>query len=301
MARTATQHIDLRIGQKPISIWSDYLVLIKMRLTTLVVFTAISSFLIASELQFTWLQILLLGIGGFGVAGASNTLNQVLEKDYDKLMQRTMNRPVTAGRMTVSHAVLFAGVLCLVGITALSMFNVWASFLGMLAFVTYAFVYTPLKRHSRAAVLVGAIAGAMPMAIGVVAYSGELTLLAVLLFSIQFAWQYPHFWAIGFLGHEDYKKAGFNFVPMAGQKPCRSISWVSVLYCIVLLLLPLILIQLGYVGVTGGVSIVVLALVYLWYAVSFYRHFNMASAKKLMFSSLLYIPFVMIILIIDKI
>lgn len=271
-----------------------------MRLTSLVVFTAIASFLIASGLEFNWVQLGVLALGGFCVAGASNTMNQVLEKDFDIQMKRTMNRPVAAGRMTGSHAILFAGAMCLIGVTALATFNVWASFLGMLAFVTYAFVYTPLKRHSRAAVLVGAIAGAMPMAIGVVAFSNGLTPLAIALFMIQFAWQYPHFWAIGYLGHEDYNKAGFKFVPMKGKLPCKSIGTSSIVFAIMLVVITAIMYGTGMVGVIAALAMSVLAIIYSYYAVGFYKKFDMLSARKLMFSSLLYIPIVMFILIIDK-
>ena len=274
--------------------------LVKIRLTSLVVFTAIASFLIASGLEFTWMQLSLLALGGFCVAGASNTMNQVLEKDFDIQMKRTMNRPVAAGRMTGSHAILFAGAMCLIGVTALATFNVWASFLGMLAFVTYAFVYTPLKRHSRAAVLVGAIVGAMPMAIGVVAFSNGLTPLALALFMIQFAWQYPHFWAIGYLGHEDYNKAGFKFVPMQDNAPCKSIGTSSIVFAIALLAISGIMFATGMVGIIAAVAMAILALIYTYYAIGFYNQFDMLSARKLMFSSLLYIPLVMFILLIDK-
>jgi protoheme IX farnesyltransferase len=300
MSKIKVQHIDHSIEDKTYSVLSDYLMLVKPGLTSMVVFTAIASFLVASELAFSWTQLLVLGVGGFCVAGASNTLNQVLEKDYDSLMKRTMNRPVTMGRISTSHGTLFGGLLCLVGVTTLSTFNVWAGFLGMFAFVAYAFVYTPLKRHSRAAVLVGAIAGAMPMAIGVVAFTGTLTWLAVILFAIQFAWQYPHFWAIGFLGHEDYNKAGFKFVPMKGDKPCKSVAYSSIAYCVVLIAIAGLLVYINYLSMIAGIAMAILGGVYLWYALVFEKEFDLNSAKNLMFSSLLYIPVVMMILIIDK-
>ena len=169
------------------NVLADGFELIKFRLTSVVVFSSLASYVIASNNGFDIRALMLLCIGGFGVAGASNALNQVLEKDYDRLMRRTKNRPVTAGRMTMSTAVLIAGFLCLIGVTALAFFNLVTALLGMLAFILYAFVYTPLKRYSSIAVLIGAIAGAMPMAIGVVAFAGSLTYLALFLFAIQFA------------------------------------------------------------------------------------------------------------------
>lgn len=299
MSRSATSNISL--GQILRDTVGDYLMLIKMRLTSLVVFTAIASYLIASDLTMSGFHIFLLAIGGFGVAGASNALNQVLEKDYDILMKRTRNRPVASGRMTMSHAVMFAGLLCLMGITALAVFNVLTAFLGMLAFMTYAFVYTPLKRYSSAAVFVGAIAGAMPMMIGVVAWTGTITWLALALFIVQFAWQYPHFWAIGFLGFEDYKNAGFNFVPSKNGQIDPIIAVSAIIYSTVLVLLSMLMIYLGLIGLIAGAVMVLLGLSYLIYAIRFYKDFDMDSARKLMFSSLIYIPLVMFVLIIDKI
>lgn len=299
MSRSVAKHITLK--QVVADTIGDYLMLIKMRLTSLVVFTALASYLIASGLSFTGVDLLLLAIGGFGVAGASNALNQVLEKDYDILMTRTKDRPIASGRMTMSHGVMFAGFLCMLGITALAVFNVLTAFLGMLAFVTYAFIYTPLKRYSSAAVFVGAIAGAMPMLIGVVAFTGSMTWLAIALFAIQFAWQYPHFWAIGFLGFEDYKNAGFKFVPTSEGQADHVIATSSIAYAVVLVAIGVVMGVLGLIGVIASVMMVVLGLVYLWYAIKFYKAFDMTSAKKLMFSSLLYIPIVMLVLIIDKI
>jgi len=299
MARTSTRHITL--GQIISDTIGDYLMLIKMRLTSLVVFTALSAYLIASGLTFSGLDLLLLAIGGFGVAGASNALNQALEKDYDILMKRTQNRPVASGRMTMSQAVMFAGLLCMLGITALALFNVLTAFLGMLAFVTYAFIYTPLKRYSSAAVFVGAIAGAMPLLIGVVAWTGTITWLALALFAIQFAWQYPHFWAIGFLGNDDYNKAGFKFVPQGEDGPNRGIGVSSVGYSLALVAISAVMILAGMVGWIAGGIMLLLGFTYTWYAVKFYKIFELGAAKALMFSSLLYIPLVMLVLIIDQI
>ena len=161
----------------------------------------------------SWVAVLLLGVGGFLVTGAANALNQVLEKDYDKLMKRTANRPLAAERMTTSTAVLMAGLMCLLGTFCLSAFNAWAGLLGMLSMVLYAFVYTPMKRFSPLAVVVGAIPGALPLMIGCVAVEGYLSGLAIALFAIQFFWQFPHFFAIAWVGDEDYKRAGFNLLP----------------------------------------------------------------------------------------
>ncbi len=280
---------------------SDYVSLIKPRLTSVVVFTAVASFVVAAQLAVNGIDILLLAIGGFGVAGASNTLNQALEKDFDILMKRTKNRPVAAGRLTMSNAVMFAGFLCLLGITALAVFNVLTAFLGMLAFITYAFVYTPLKRYSSAAIFVGAVAGAMPMVIGVVAFTGSFTWLALSLFVIQFAWQYPHFWAIGYLGFEDYTKAGFRFIPTEDGAISRSLGMSSLFYSCLVTLVSILMTIYGLVGLPAGMVMILLGSMYVRYAYIFHRKFDERSARSLMFTSLLYIPLVLIILIIDKI
>ena len=167
---------------------SDFGLLVKFRLSMLVVITSIGAFYISSGLDVTFLQVLTLGLGGFLITAASNIINQVLEKDFDALMDRTANRPLVQNKMSSSTAVLLGGIFCLTGITLLGMFNPVASFFGMFAFVLYAFVYTPLKRYSRVAVFVGAIAGAMPMLIGSVAFFGGLTELGICLFLLQFAW-----------------------------------------------------------------------------------------------------------------
>jgi protoheme IX farnesyltransferase len=275
--------------------------LVKMRLTSLVVITAVASYAIAADLNASWWSLLLLGIGGFGVAGASNALNQVLEKDFDKLMKRTENRPLPAGRLSISNAVMFAGFLCLFGITALALFNVMAALFGMIAFILYAFVYTPLKRYSSVAVFVGAIAGALPMLIGVVAFTGELTTLAVSLFLLQFAWQYPHFWSIAFLGFDDYKRADYEFIPTDGDgNISKRISYSSVFYSSGLMIFSIALFLIGLVGLLTSISLTVLSGIYLFYSVRFMKEFNTESAKALMFSSLIYIPLVLVFLSIDK-
>jgi len=171
----------------------------------------------------------------------------------------------------------------------------------MLAFVTYAFVYTPLKRYSSAAVFVGAIAGAMPMMIGVVAYTGAITWLALALFAIQFAWQYPHFWAIGYLGFEDYRKAGFMFIPQEEGEIDRSIGRSSIIYAAILICIPIAMTVVGMLGMIAGMVMIALGVVYTYFAGQFWYRFDLKSAKALMFSSLIYIPVVMLLLIIDKI
>ena len=279
----------------------DYQQLVKLRLTLTVVISSILAYLIALEGSIQWVGILTLGLGGFLVTGAANALNQVLEKDFDKLMKRTANRPLAAGRMTMSEGVIAAGFMSMSGIVLLALFNPWTAFLGMFAMVSYAFLYTPLKRITPAAVAVGAIPGALPALIGSTAAVGELSSLAFALFTIQFLWQFPHFWSIGWLGNEDYQKAGYKMVPLKNGKVDRNIGLQSFAYAFILV--PICFLP-WYFGVTGILSCIIAATVSMGYAYfgwMFYRKMDKKSALSLMFYSFLYIPVVFIAFFIDKI
>ncbi len=298
--KSRTNTYQLNEDALRISKISDYVQLIKLNLTIVVVLTAIGAFLIASQLQTGWLELAVLGIGGFCVTAASNILNEVLERDYDKLMKRTMNRPLAAGRMSVSEAVLAAGLLSLVGITLLALFNPFCSLLGMIALLLYAFVYTPLKRHSTSAVFIGAISGALPILIGVVAFTGQLTWLALTLFMIQFCWQYPHFWSIAFKSYADYRIAGFKFIPSESrnQLPSRQIGTSSVVMSIAIL--PLIAL-LSFSGIESMLSLSLLSVLtfgLIAVSIRFKVRFDNKSALVLLLTSIVYIPAILLVLII---
>lgn len=297
--KTKTLNIKDRVLQKV----QDYVLLIKLRLTLTVVFSSVMAYLIALKEPINWIPLSILLLGGFLVTSAANALNQVLEKDYDKLMERTANRPLAAGRMKTAEAVLFAGLMTLLGITLLALFNPWTAFFGMAALVTYAFMYTPLKRLSPAAIFIGAIPGAIPALIGCTAAEGSLTILGLTLFSIQFFWQFPHFWSIGYLGFGDYKKAGFKFIPSGTDEnmPDRRIGIQALFYA---LLLSGVSIAPWAIGITGGVSAIIalsLSLAFAYFSWQFYKEFERKSALKLMFFSFAYIPFTFIAFYFDKI
>jgi heme o synthase len=284
------------VGQKV----SDYKMLVKFRLTATVVFSALMAFLIALQGSVSFMAVLVLGLGGFLVTGAANALNQVLEKDYDRLMKRTADRPLAAGRMAVSEAVLAAGLMAMAGIMLLALFNVWTAFFGMLSLVAYAFLYTPLKRYSTMAIPVGAVPGALPMLIGCVAAQGELTTLAFAMFFFQFAWQFPHFWAIGWLGYDDYRKAGYKMIPEIGGERDPKTGLYSAFYA--LALIPLAY-SLHYLGAVGMGSVVFAAVLSLGYAVlgwNLYRKQDRKAALQLMFGSLLYLPLTLAVFLLDK-
>ena len=279
----------------------DYKLLIKFRLSSLVVFSSVLAYLIAAQGQVSWIPIVLLAIGGMLVTGAANALNQVLERDYDKLMKRTADRPIAAGRMQVSEGVMAAGLMSLFGITILAVFNPWTAFLGMISLLMYSFVYTPMKRVSPTAVFVGAIPGALPTMIGAVAYQGEITTLALSLFAIQFIWQFPHFWSIAWLAFEDYFNAGFYLLPTSKGVEDRSTALQSTIYAALLIPVGCLPYWLGVTGITSAIGAVLLGIMYTYCGWLFYRQFDRAAGRKLMFSSFIYLPILLILFFVDKI
>lgn len=279
----------------------DYGQLMKFRLSLTVVFSSVMAYAIASYAGVDAINLLWLFVGGFAVTGASNALNQVLEKDPDKLMKRTMNRPVATGRMGVPEAVLVAGILGTAGISLLwYVFNPAAALLGGLSLLTYSFIYTPLKRISPVAVFVGAIPGAMPPLIGWVAATGSINSAAIVLFTIQFLWQFPHFWAIAWIGDEDYRKAGFRLLPSKTGKD-KFTALQSILY--VVALIPVSLLPLWNNWINGWAALVILAagLFYLQKAVKLFRTCEDADALKLMFASIIYLPVVLTAILLGRI
>ncbi len=273
----------------------DFLELTKMRLTTMVVFSAVLGYVIAADGAINIIPMLVLAVGGFCVAGAANAINQVLEKDYDSLMTRTMDRPIASGRMQPADGVLIAGFLLLIGEIMLGMFNPLTAFLGMLSFTLYAFLYTPMKRYGTLSVAIGAIPGALPVVIGCVAYGGEMTWTAVMLFAVQFLWQFPHFWAIGFLSFDQYRKAGFRLVPALPDGSVHTnLGMHTFIYAC--LLLPVCLLTY-WIGVTVLWSTVAMIVITGWYALKafrFWKTFDQQTARGLMFASFAYLPLMLL-------
>ena len=273
---------------------SDYVMLVKMRLSLVVVISSVLGYVIASNGNGSLSEILLLVMGGFLVTGAANALNQVLEKDFDILMTRTSNRPVATGRMKSSEGVMFAGLSCLIGISLLALFNPITALLGMLSMIIYAFVYTPLKRYSTLAVAVGAIPGALPVMIGVTAFEGTVSLLAICLFIVQFLWQFPHFWSIGFLGYEDYQKAGYKLLPENRGNIDRGLGLSAVFYgSLIVPVIAFMYIRLD-ISIFASIFVLILTLGYIFLSYNFHKKFDKSSALKLMFYSFFYLPFVLI-------
>jgi heme o synthase len=281
--------------------FNDYKLLVKFRLSMLVVFSACIAYLLAVP-QASWQDLAILTASSCLITWAASALNQVLEKDFDKLMLRTANRPLAAGRMESTEAVLAAGLMSAVGLILLASFNPMSAMLGALSLISYAFIYTPLKRVSAAAVWVGAVPGALPMAIGWVAATNDLGMGAIFLFSVQFFWQFPHFWAIAWVAHEDYTRAGFYLLPTKEKDGrTRTTALQAVVYAAILIPISALPYLLGITSIIASVIMLLMALIYTFYAIRLYLRCDHASARQLMFSSFFYLPVVLIALLLDKI
>lgn len=273
----------------------------KFRLSFLVVFSAVIGFLFADGATFNWLAIYMLTLGGALVTGASNAINQIIERDIDKLMSRTQNRPLAAERMSVLEAILAAGVFGVSGIILLTTyFNPTAGVLAAISLISYAFIYTPLKRVNAIAVFVGAIPGALPPMIGYVCATGKIDFVAVMLFSIQFVWQFPHFWSIAWVQYQDYLKAGIMLLPSAGGKNKAS-AMQNVVYCALLIVVSMVPYMLQLIGFWSNLVIVLAGVVFLAMAWKHLAKCEDKTARALMFGSFLYLPVVQLALLIGKI
>ncbi len=291
------ESVQVRAISITFSDWlQDVELLVKFRLSSFVVFSSAIAYCIAAGTSFHLISFLLLVTGGFLVTFSANIFNEVLEAEYDRQMERTANRPIAAGRWSASSAIVLAGITCLVGIILLALLNPLTSFLGMLSLVTYAFLYTPLKRYNTISVIVGAIPGALPVMIGMIAHDGVITSAALFVFAIQFIWQFPHFWAIGFLSFDQYQRAGYKLLPEENGTIDRRLGMQSLIYTF--LLLPLL--TIGFlselISWPGLILMCLLSIGFLWKAWSFQKRFDKASAKALMFSSFIFLPVALMIL-----
>lgn len=273
----------------------------KLNLSLLVVFSSVVGYLMIPEIPFIFTDVLLLFIGGLFISGAANATNELIEKEDDKLMKRTADRPLAAGRMSNNEALVFIGLSLVLGSLILyTRFNWLAAFLSLASYVLYAFVYTPLKKKTALSVLVGAIPGSLPCVIGWAAGTGTVAMAeAWVLFAFQFFWQFPHFWAIAWLGHDDYTKAGMKMLPQVG-KESRYTAFQSVFYSSILLPLAVLPKVLGLTSWVGTSVMLVAAIGFIWYAYQFFKSNTDKQARKLMFASFIYLPLVLFTFLIDK-
>ncbi|SMO60696.1 protoheme IX farnesyltransferase [Flavobacterium resistens] len=286
------------------SIFLDFKEITKAGLAISVLFSSIAGYLLGvnAEHPFKWSVLLVLSIGGYCMVGASNAFNQVIEKDIDALMDRTKNRPVPSGRMSPKMALFVASLLTIVGISLLYTINAKSAMFAAISIFLYTSIYTPLKTVTSLSVFVGAFPGAIPFMLGWVAATGEFGIEAGTLFLIQFFWQFPHFWAIGWFLYEDYEKAGIFMLP-TGKKD-KGTALQVILYTIWLIIASLLPV-LGYTGQLfispiAAVLVFLLGLWMLFYAVKLYQLRTAKSARTLMLVSVSYISLLQIVFIVDK-
>lgn len=298
----------------------DYFILIKFTLSFLVVFSCVICYLLAPNVQYNLLSVILLFVAGMCVTGAANAINQTVEKDTDALMKRTANRPIAAGRMSVNEGWSFAIIIGGIGVLIMwYWFNAASALLALFSLFLYAFIYTPLKKVNSISVIVGAFPGALPCLIGWVAGTGFISPFAsfqgqmvtgevghfmnyggYILFAIQFIWQFPHFWAIAWLAHKDYEKAGFRLLPSQAG-PTKFSAVQTVIYS--MLMVPVGMLPY-YFNISGLLSFYILLFCNLWMvyvSIMLVIKMNAAAARRVMFSSYFYLMIVFLALLFDKI
>lgn len=272
--------------------------LTKFKLSALVVFSAIVTYFTVAD-HYKWEQILAIALGGFMVTAAANGFNQIIEKDLDKLMTRTHLRPMPTGNLSSTEAFIFCSILAIGGIVLLWVFtNPLSALFGLVSIILYALVYTPLKRITPFSVFVGAFPGAFPTLIGAVAATdgfGHISFFALLLFFIQFFWQFPHFWAIAWVSHDDYQKAGFFMLPSKGGRDKTTRSQILI-YTLSLFPIALTPYFFNYTGWISATIVSCMGVVFLYQAYNLYKTGTIEDARKLMFGSFIYLPLVQLAL-----
>lgn len=298
-----TLHTHVSLGVKERG--RAYVELLKLRLSFLVAFSSVFGYALGAT-NFSWLTLGWLFLGGLLVSGASVTINQILEKEYDAVMKRTQKRPLPTNRISIREAKVFTFVIGLLGLVILALSTNWLTVaLSLLSLVLYGFVYTPLKRVGPIAVFVGAIPGALPPLIGWVAATGRIDLAALVIFGLQFIWQFPHFWAIAWVADEDYKKAGFKLLPSGGRKDLNT-AFQIMSYTLVLVPMGILPAQFGITGVYSAFVVTLCGA--LFFSQTFLLMKQCLSdeantykaARSIMFGSFLYLPIVQIAFLLDK-
>jgi len=278
-----------------------FIELLKLRLSFLVVFSSAFGYVLGSQDRINWTSFLMFCIGGFMVSGGAVTLNQVFEINYDKVMKRTKNRPMPTSRVNAREGIVYASILLGSGLFILLWFtNILTVILSIVSVIIYAFIYTPLKRVGPIAVLVGAIPGALPPLLGWTAATGGISYEGLIIFGIQFIWQFPHFWAIAWIADEDYKKAGFRLLPGNGKKDLNT-AFQIMIYTLFLVPLGLLPTAFGLTGIYSGIIATVCGILFLAQTFKHMKNCTRNTALWIMYSSFLYLPIVQIAYLIDKI
>jgi heme o synthase len=276
-----------------------FIELLKMRLSLLVAFSCAFGYTLATKGSVHWETLVMLTFGGFLLSGASVSINQIIEKDLDKVMTRTKNRPLPTERISVSEAIVFIAFVLAVSVIILWIYtNPLTVLLSVVSMLLYSFVYTPLKRVGPIAVFVGAIPGALPPLLGWVAATGAITYEALIIFGIQFIWQFPHFWAIAWVADDDYKKAGFKLLPSGGGKDLNTAIQIMI-YTLFLIPLGLLPAKFGITGLDSAIVATVCGVAFLAQTFSLMKTGSRQSALRIMFGSFLYLPIVQIAYLMD--
>lgn len=279
----------------------SYYELLKARLSFLVAFSSGFGYILGSHGVINWGTFIAFCVGGFLVSGGAITINQIIEIEYDRVMKRTMGRPLPTNRVGKVEAAIYAASLLIAGFSLLLAFtNILTVLISMLSVLLYSFVYTPLKRVGPIAVFVGAIPGALPPLLGWVAATGQINYEAMIIFGIQFIWQFPHFWAIAWLADDDYKKAGFKLLPAKGKKDMRTAINIMI-YTLFLLPLGLLPAKFGVAGINSAIIATICGVLFLVQTFSLMRDNSRKSALRIMYGSFLYLPIVQIAYLIDKV
>jgi len=283
------------------SLLSDFKEITKMRLALSVVFSSIAGYLLGVD-EVSYKVLALLALGGYFMVGASNAFNQIIEKDLDVLMHRTRNRPIPAGRMSVKTAFIIASIFTILGLSILYSINKQTAMFGAISIFLYTCVYTPLKTKTPLSVFVGAIPGAIPFMLGWVAATDTFGIEPGTLFALQFFWQFPHFWAIGWFLYTDYKRGGFFMLPTGKQDKGTAVQ--TIMYTIWTILISIV----PVFGITGELKLSIIAaiivfafgLFMLFYAIQLFKKMTEQAAKQLMLASVLYITLIQIVYVVDK-
>jgi protoheme IX farnesyltransferase len=278
----------------------DYSQLLKPNLSFMVVFSSVIGYLLAPGIVFDWVNVIVLFIGGILVTGGANTINQILEREGDKMMTRTMNRPIPQGRISVAEGWMVATISGVAGASLLAFyFNPLTGILSFISLLLYGFAYTPMKRVHPVAVFIGAIPGALPPLLGWVAATGSMGLGGWVLFLIQFFWQFPHYWAIGWVGYDEYKKAGISMLP-SQERSSKFTAMQCMFYSIILVPIALVPRFIGMTGNIGTWICIACAAMYFAATVVFFVNNDYKSARRVMFASFIYLPIVLLALLFDK-
>lgn len=302
-----------RLEEKPVSLIKDYMALSKFTLSFTVVFSCVVSYLLSPNVVFDLKMVVLLFVAGMLVTGSANAINQAIEKDTDAVMKRTMNRPVASGRMSQSHAFIFALITGVAGVGMMwYFFNFQSALLSLLSLFIYGYIYTPLKTKNAVSVLVGGFPGAFPCLIGWVAGFSEggnnSWTGGLILFAIQFIWQFPHFWAIAWVAHKDYTKAGFKLLP-SEKGPTKNTALQTILYSVLMIPVGMLPFVMGdfvkgidsQIGLICFIIVLISNIFMVIQSVRLYIHMDVKSARRVMFSSYIYLPIVLLTLLADKI